>query len=262
MSERELLDALKRLIPSQFEEVLFHYNIPAQNLPPGAQTERAIIVIRYAQGRNECAQLRQAIEEVAGTNFITTTSPSSTADLHTLTTTIETDSNSDNEPPKVLISYSHDSAQHKDLVLKFSNQLCEDGIDCTIDQYLNGSPPEGWVLWMEKQIEESDFVLMMCTPTYLKRFRREDKGAGRGVTFEGLVITQHLYDNYFRNTKFIPLIPDHGNADKDVPTILKSYNTYRISSDYEKLYRILTGQPEVLKPSLGSRKRLPSRNPN
>jgi TIR domain len=68
------------------------------------------------------------------------------------------------DPPKVLISYSHDSPEHKDRVLVLSNRLRGEGIDCTIDQYLL-VPPEGWPRWMEKQIRESDFVLMVCTET-------------------------------------------------------------------------------------------------
>jgi hypothetical protein len=42
--------------------------------------------------------------------------------------------------------------------LVLSKRLREEGIDCTIDQYLL-VPPEGWPRWMEKQIRESNFVL-------------------------------------------------------------------------------------------------------
>jgi TIR domain len=83
--------------------------------------------------------------------------------------------------PKVLISYSHDSPEHKDRVLVLSNRLRGEGIDCTIDQYLL-VPPEGWPRWMEKQIRESDFVLMVCTETYYRRVLGQpdpDRG-GRG----------------------------------------------------------------------------------
>jgi SEFIR domain len=40
------------------------------------------------------------------------------------------------EPPKVLISYSHDSPEHAQHVLELANRLRADGIDCTIDQYV------------------------------------------------------------------------------------------------------------------------------
>lgn len=162
-------------------------------------------------------------------------------------------------PPKVFISYSHDSQVHKDFILSLANKLREDHIDCTIDQYLNGAPTEGWQLWMEKQIEQADFVLIVCTANYLKRFRREVEGSGRGVAFEGVIITQILYDNYYYNTKFLPLIPENGNSDIHVPLPLKSGTTYRLFNDYEALYRVLTKQPEIVKPPLGTRKKLPSR---
>jgi hypothetical protein len=63
------------------------------------------------------------------------------------------------DPPKVLISYSHDSPEHRDRVPVLSKRLRKDGIDCTIDQYVV-VPPEGWPRWMEKQIRNSDFVLI------------------------------------------------------------------------------------------------------
>jgi SEFIR domain len=54
------------------------------------------------------------------------------------------------DPPKVLISYSHDSTEHSELVLELANRLRRDGIDCMIDQYVV-EPEEGWLLWMERQ---------------------------------------------------------------------------------------------------------------
>lgn len=73
--------------------------------------------------------------------------------------------------PKVFISYSHDSPEHKDRVLHLSDRLRADGIDCNIDQY-ETSPPEGWPRWMVNQIEEADFVLVVCTETYERRFNQ------------------------------------------------------------------------------------------
>jgi hypothetical protein len=55
----------------------------------------------------------------------------------------------DTHPPKVLISYSHDSPEHADRVRELSDRLRADGIDCILDQY-EVSPPEGWPLWMDK----------------------------------------------------------------------------------------------------------------
>jgi hypothetical protein len=71
-------------------------------------------------------------------------------------------------PPKVFISYSHDSLAHADRVRELSDRLRADGIDCTIDQY-EVLPPGGWPRWMDKQIRDADFVLMVCTETYYRR---------------------------------------------------------------------------------------------
>ena len=128
---------------------------------------------------------------------------------------------------KVFISYSHDSPPHRDFVRGLADRLRTDGLDCLIDQYVNGSPPEGWQRWMENEVEAADFVLLVCTPTYLKRSRGEDRAGGRGVNFEGVVISQTLYDHYYHNSKFIPVIPADGSLD-NVPMPLKGFNTYRL----------------------------------
>ena len=55
-------------------------------------------------------------------------------------------------PPKVFISYSHDSQEHFDRVLLLSDTLREWGIDCHIDQY--ELAPADWVRWMESRIRK------------------------------------------------------------------------------------------------------------
>jgi tetratricopeptide (TPR) repeat protein len=160
---------------------------------------------------------------------------------------------------RVFISYSHDSDAHRKRVLALSDQLREDGVDCYIDQYVNGSPAEGWQRWMEKQIELADFVLVVCTPIYLRRFRGEDREGGRGVNFEGVIISQVLYDNFQQNTKFIPIIPDDGSLD-NVPLLLKSGSAYLFGNQYEALYRVLTGQPLATAKPLGKLKHYPTLN--
>ena len=153
-------------------------------------------------------------------------------------------------PTRIFISYSHGSDTHRLFVQQLAQRLRGDGLDCQIDQYVNGFPAEGWQRWMEAQIEQADFVLMVCTPTYLKRYRGLDDAGGRGVTFEGVVISQVLYDAYYRNTKFVPLLPEVGDID-DVPSALKGFGVFRMGLDYEGLYRYLTGQAAVVAPELG-----------
>lgn len=160
---------------------------------------------------------------------------------------------------RVFISYSHDSEAHRAFVLQLANRLRADGLTCEIDQYINGFPPEGWQRWMETQIEQADFVLLVCTENYFKRYRGQDAMGGRGVNFEGLVISQTLYDAYYHNTKFIPVLPEGGSFDH-VPLPLKQFSVFTLMRDYEALYRVLTAQPEVVVPELGTKKILPPKN--
>src|SRR5258708_19597048 len=78
--------------------------------------------------------------------------------------------------PKVFISYSHDSPEHKERVLEFSDRLRKDGVDATIDRY-EVSPAEGLPAWMATQIRNSDFVIAVCTATYLRRVEGREEPA-------------------------------------------------------------------------------------
>ena len=162
---------------------------------------------------------------------------------------------------KVFISYSHDSQAHRDFVRGVADQLRRGGLECVIDQYINGFPPEGWLRWMEDQVEVADFVLMVCTETYLRRYRGHETDGGRGVTFEGVVISQTLYDAYYRNTKFVPVLPEGGDFEY-VPLPLKQYSTYMLPTDYDNLYRYLTGQPEHIAPPVGDKRVMPPSSNN
>ncbi|MCI5127185.1 MAG: TIR domain-containing protein, partial [Candidatus Electrothrix sp. AUS3] len=90
---------------------------------------------------------------------------------------------------KVFISYSRDSASHENFVLSLSAKLREDGIPTMLDKYVP-YPDEGWTMWTEAQVRESNFVLLICTPTYLLRFREKETKYWIKLLFEGALITQ------------------------------------------------------------------------
>jgi hypothetical protein len=162
------------------------------------------------------------------------------------------------DPLKVLLSYSHDSPEHQQRVLTLANRLRSDGIDCMIDQYVV-VPAVGWTLWMEKQIEASDFVLMVCTETYFRRVRDdEESGKGLGVRWEGGLIYRALYRGGRSNTKFIPVLFETGDS-VHIPGPVGDTNSYLVQTErgYEDLYRRLTNQPETIKPELGRLRSLP-----
>jgi formylglycine-generating enzyme required for sulfatase activity len=153
---------------------------------------------------------------------------------------------------RVFISYSHDSQAHLDRVLALADQLRAEGIDCNLDQY-EPAPAEGWPRWMDKQFKDADFILVVCTETYCRRFEgREEHGKGMGVKWEGAIITDELYSNEAVNQRFIPVLFSNGDA-AHVPQRLQHYMRYLIAGPegYEELYRRLTNQPRVIKPPLG-----------
>lgn len=161
---------------------------------------------------------------------------------------------------RVFISYSHDSPEHREKVLELANQLRKDGIDCFIDQYVV-SPPQGWPRWMGSQIEEADFVLVVCTEIYEMRFKgKEPKGQGAGAKWEGAVITQEIYDAESSNTKFIPLVFTPQDR-AHIPVVLRGVTYYEplTRQGYEKLYRHITNQPDILTPKIGSLRSMPPR---
>src|SRR5258708_3870374 len=146
-------------------------------------------------------------------------------------------------PTHVFISYSHDSAEHMNAVLALANRLRKDGMDCWIDQYLR-SPSEGWPRWCENQVETAKFVLVACTQTYLRRFQgKEESGIGRGVTFEGFIITQELYNSQGKNEKFIPIV-FAAEERQHIPILLQGASNYDVSTPqgYDELYWGITGQ--------------------
>jgi tetratricopeptide (TPR) repeat protein len=145
---------------------------------------------------------------------------------------------------RAFISYSHDSAEHKDRVWNLCERLRSDGIDCRIDQH-EFSPPEGWPRWCRNQVQESQFVLVVCTETYKRRYEgKAPAGEGKGAKWEGFIITLELYEAEGRDTKFIPVVFSSQDA-QHIPLELRGATRYDLSTPeaYDNLFRHLTKQP-------------------
>ncbi|MBW4470469.1 MAG: GUN4 domain-containing protein [Stenomitos rutilans HA7619-LM2] len=131
-------------------------------------------------------------------------------------------------PTKVFISYSWDSEEHKGKVLSLANTLRNPwGVETEIDQYVKARPPytpdKGWDIWMNERIQWAEFVLIICTEAYKRRFEGDEElGSGLGVTWEGGIIRQHLYNAQLRNIKFIPFV----FSSQDLPHIPDVFGTH------------------------------------
>jgi len=149
--------------------------------------------------------------------------------------------------PVLFISYSHDSEAHRDQVAALAQRLRVDGFDVRLDQFLNGGPDEGWHRWMLDQLDAADFVLLVCSETYYRRFRgHEVPGKGKGVDFEGSLITLEIYHARSKTLKFVPIL--FSEADESfIPEPLRGHNHYSPLSKrgYDELCDFLKGQAGV-----------------
>lgn len=152
--------------------------------------------------------------------------------------------------PKVFISYSHDSQEHKQWVLEFATRLRNSGIDATLDQW-ELRPGDDLPHFMERNLASSDRVLMICTERYVEK---ANSGSG-GVGYEKMIVTADLMRAIDSN-KVIPLIRQSGSH--DTPTFLKSKLFINFSIDdqnefsFDELIRTIHGTPLFVKPPVGN----------
>ena len=154
---------------------------------------------------------------------------------------------------KVFISYAHETKKLSNDVLEFSNHLRSQGIDAEIDQY-EEAPPEGWPKWMMRQVQEADFVLLICSKLYYERANDFSGSAtGLGAKWETNLILQQLYSGSTNNNKFIPVIFEKDDG-KYIPLPLEPYTYYEINNFEKKTQLInrLLGKTVSKRPALGT----------
>jgi hypothetical protein len=152
-------------------------------------------------------------------------------------------------PPKVFISYSHDSAAHKQWVLDFATTLRSRGVDAILDQW-DLKPGDDLPHFMEQSLESADYAVMICTKRYVTK---ANAGEG-GVGYEKMIMTSSSLAKISDN-KVIPIVRE--NSDTKVPTFLKSklYIDFIRDEDIEysldELLRHLLNAPLYEKPEIG-----------
>lgn len=112
--------------------------------------------------------------------------------------------------PKVFITYAWEEGI-RNWVLDFATRLRNDGVDAILDQW-DAVPGDPLTTFIETSIQESDFILVVCTPKYKTK---SDSGSG-GVGYEGAIITGELFYRD-RPRKIIPILRK-GNWAISAPT--------------------------------------------
>lgn len=129
------------------------------------------------------------------------------------------------QAPTAFLSYSYDSAEHKEWVLNLAARLRADGVNATLDKW-EIEPGDPLPEFMERAVRDNDFVLIVCTPQYKQKSDRRTGGVG----YEEDVMTAEVLTE--RNQrKFKPLLRS-GDWKESAPTWLKG-----------KLYVDLRGNP-------------------
>ena len=154
------------------------------------------------------------------------------------------------ENPKVFISYSHDSPEHKQWVSELAARLRHNGIDATLDQWDLGLGGD-ITRFMERGIVNADRVLVICTDQYVKKANADEGGVG----YERMIVNAELVQN-LGTDKFIPIIRQASEKEK-TPTFLGTRvyadftNDTQFDAACEKLIHELHEMPIVEKPPLG-----------
>lgn len=154
------------------------------------------------------------------------------------------------DAPRIFVSYSHDSREHRKWVLELSTKLVGNGIDVTLDQW-DLRLGDDVARFMEVGVRESDRVLIICTPQYVTK---ANEGTG-GVGYERLIVTAHLVRD-LGSTKFIPIVR-YASDEAKVPEFLGNRYYVDFSDDdqfnakLDELLHELHQVPVLEKPPLG-----------
>ncbi|WP_236238397.1 toll/interleukin-1 receptor domain-containing protein [Pseudomonas faucium] len=126
-------------------------------------------------------------------------------------------------PPKVFVSYSWDSPEHRQWVAQLAGILRANGIDAILDQWhVRGG--EDLAVFMERSIREADRVLVICTEGYFDRAMNRQGGVG----YEHTMVTGELMRNV-GTAKFIPIVRQSGPTAL-IPTELNTRLRFDLSA--------------------------------
>jgi hypothetical protein len=129
--------------------------------------------------------------------------------------------------PKVFISYSHDSDEHKSWVFDLASRLRQNGVDVIFDQFearLGSDLP----LFMEQGLSISNRVICVCSNKYISKANAGSSGVG----YEKRIISSELMRDS-SSAWVIPLIRNCTSQQR-VPSFLSALRY--ISFDIDELY--------------------------
>ncbi|WP_328972793.1 cytochrome P450 [Streptomyces sp. NBC_00239] len=134
---------------------------------------------------------------------------------------VDRDQQGRQDNPLAFISYSHgDSNHHDEKVRTLWLRLRAEGVNAEID-ISAAEQPQRWADYMNKTIEEADFILVVASPSYKRRAEgAEDPGGGYGVPWEAAHIKHYMYTHPGTWEKRILKILMAGGTPDEFPNFL------------------------------------------
>ena len=151
--------------------------------------------------------------------------------------------------PKVFISYSWDDEAHKEWVRQLATQLRAEGVDARLDHW-HAVPGDQLPEFMEREIRDSDYVIIVCTPSY----KAKSEARVGGVGYEGGIMTAEVFAKQ-NHRKFIPVLA-RGSWAESAASWLSGKNYIDLSAA-----RYAAGYKELRKTIYGARAQPPPLGP-
>lgn len=154
-------------------------------------------------------------------------------------------------PPRVFLSYSHESDSHQHWVRRLAEDLMKNGVETTLDQWhLHIGDDIG--AFMEQSLTKATYIVLVCTETFAQKANNRSNGVG----YEQAVFVGELLTNRELNPRFLPVLRS-GDPSKALPLYLRSrlFVDFRDDCAYgqalDQLLRRIFGAPAFTPPQLG-----------
>lgn len=161
--------------------------------------------------------------------------------------------------PKVFISYTWTSEEHKEWVRDLADELIANGVDVILDQY---DLREGDDInhFMEKSIADRsiDRVIVISDKKYTEKANNREGGSGYEAGIISLGIAKKI-ESKIGGNKICPIVVElNDNGEYCLPTYLDGHNAINMIEDYrhtnfEQLLRWIYNKQKLVKPKLGIR---------
>jgi hypothetical protein len=138
-------------------------------------------------------------------------------------------------PLRVLLSYAHESTEHRARVKALAQRLESEGLEITLDAE-SAEPAEGWWVWLEREVTAADLVLVVISAAYQTAFGTPQ------LRWPGPVLSPALYAAEVAHRPFLPVVFSEADAAYP-PEPMVQQTCYRADTeqDVSLLLRTLRG---------------------